>query len=298
MPAEIVGRLVDIEPARHVGRALDEHAARRSHVHRVEVETILDVGRVGIAQLFEQRLLRDERGIGLDVEGNVMRCARAEGPRSRRARRLVMQIDDAARTTSASLEPMDVAIDSELAKTHRLDEELLLLLDTAYRHHRAEESTRRDVGADLIRHPRAPQIVARLDDLEQHTGRMTDANGLRAEALLDLAVLDLVAGEVIFPERRGAGGHGIRGDRDLAGTWSAAPAAVGKRSRNRSDLSVCVSPVEVVNRNPPVHQHRLLDEALPEDLGVEIQIFLCRTRAQRDVVDALYEGGHTAPPGS
>jgi hypothetical protein len=107
-----------------------------------------------------------------------------------------------------------------------------------------------------------------------------------------------MAGEVIVPERRGAVGHRIRSDRDLAGTRTAAPAAVGKRGGNRSDLSVSVSPIEVIDRDPPVHQHCLLDEPLPEDLRVKIQILLCRAGAQRDVVDALNEGGHTAPPES
>ena len=50
---------------------------------------------------------------------------------------------------------------------------------------------------DLTRHPRRRVIVG-LDHLEQHARRVTDADELRAEAFLNLAVLDPVPREVAF----------------------------------------------------------------------------------------------------
>ena len=91
-------------------------------------------------------LLRHERVISLDVEGDVMGGARAERPRSWRARRLVMQIDNAAGSAAAGFKAVVIAIDAEFAEAERLDEELFLLLDGAHRHHCAEEPARRHIG--------------------------------------------------------------------------------------------------------------------------------------------------------
>src|SRR5678815_2787761 len=48
---ELLGRFVLIEAAGNVRRALDQDAAWRARVHRVEVEAILDLGAVGESEL-------------------------------------------------------------------------------------------------------------------------------------------------------------------------------------------------------------------------------------------------------
>jgi hypothetical protein len=65
--------LVHVEAAGTLAVHSDQHAARGADVHRVEVEAVLHLGRVGVAELLVHRLLLDERVVGVDV--NAMWCA-------------------------------------------------------------------------------------------------------------------------------------------------------------------------------------------------------------------------------
>ena len=91
-------------------------------------------------------------------------------------------------------------------------EEAFVLLILAHRQHDAVEAAHRDVGADLLGRPPLALSVLALDDLEQQTRRVTHAQELLSEALLHAAVLDVVALQVVLPERERARGDGV--DRD------------------------------------------------------------------------------------
>jgi hypothetical protein len=109
----------------------------------VEVEAVLHLGRVGVAQLLVERLLRHEGVVGIDVKRDVMRGAGTEGPAPLRPVRLVQQLDGAIRAAVGNLEPVIRALDADLAEPERVHEERLLLVDVAHRHGGAEEATNR-----------------------------------------------------------------------------------------------------------------------------------------------------------
>ena len=218
--------------------------------------------------------------------------AGAKGPCAWRSRRLVMEIDDRSGTAAGRFEAVIVAVNAQFPESERVDEELLLLLDASHRHHGAEEPARRHVSADLARHPRRETAVG-LDHLEEHPGRVTHANEPPAESFLNVAVLDPVPFEVPLPEVRTSHRDGIACHRHLPRTGAPWLPAVRKRRGNGTDLSPSAAPVEVVDGNATVHQHRLFHQTLAEDLAAEIQIVLCPVWAQRDVMDPFHQCCHT-----
>ena len=70
--SQVLYDFIEKEAARDVGGALHENAAGRSHVHRVKVVAILQLGGVGVAQLTEQPAPRLRRA---DVAGRARRRA-------------------------------------------------------------------------------------------------------------------------------------------------------------------------------------------------------------------------------
>ena len=79
-----------------------------------------------------------------------------------------------------------------LAEAERFGEESLLFVELTDRQHGAEEAAIGDVRADLARRPSGTRIARRLDDLEEESGRMAEADEVFAEALLDAAVVHVV----------------------------------------------------------------------------------------------------------
>src|SRR5688572_26655133 len=142
---ELLERLVLVEAPRHVRRALDEDPAGRSDVKGMEVITILQLRGVGEPELFVNRLLPQQRFVGLDVEREVMDRSGAEAPAAAGAVRFVKQIDDARPAASRNFEPVVRTVDADLSETKRLGQERFLFADIADREHRGEESARRDV---------------------------------------------------------------------------------------------------------------------------------------------------------
>ena len=98
--------------------------------------------------------------------------------------------------------------------------------------------------------------------------------------------------EVPLPEVRASHRDGMARHRHLPRTGASWLPAVRKRRRNGADLGASAAPVEVIDGNAPVHQHRLLHQTLAEDLAAEIQIVLCPVRAQRDVMDPFHQRCH------
>lgn len=89
--AELVEGFVPRETARRSCGALDENAARRADVDRMEVITILDLGAIGVAEFLVQSLLLGQRLVVRHIQRHVMRGACAESPAAARPRWLVQQ---------------------------------------------------------------------------------------------------------------------------------------------------------------------------------------------------------------
>ena len=173
-----------------------------------------------------------------------------------------------------------------LAESERVDEEPLLLHDLPHRQHRSVESARRHVGTDFFRRPAVSRIVAVFDDFHEQTRRMPEADERLAEALLDAAVIDVVARQVIGPERQRTFRHRVGGRRDLSGAWPSRNPSVGERRQNRSDFRVGVRVIQMVVRVSAVEQDGLFDQPKAEHLREEVDVFLRAAGAERDVVDA------------
>ena len=226
--AELLRRFVLIEPAGDVRRALDEDAAGRADIHRVEVEAVLDLGRVGVPELLVDRLLLHERLVRLDVEGDVMRRPGAEAPASGIPVRFVVQIHDPAGAGAWNFESMIRAVDSDLPEAERVDEKRFLIANVAHRQHGAEKAARPDVPAHLLRRPGMALIARVLDHLEEESGRMAHAKVLGAKPLLHAAMLRAVSVEVRLPERRRPLRDRITGGGKLARTGATRLARVRK----------------------------------------------------------------------
>ena len=296
MRAQLVARFVDAEPFVDVGRALDQDPAGRPHVHRVEVVAILHLRRVGVPQLLVQGLLARQLLVVLDPEGDVVERALAETPAARRTIRLVVQVHEAGRVAARQRQAMEVAVDADLAEAQGVDEELLRLGQLTHRQHRGVEPARRHIGADRARRPRPPGIVG-LHQLEHLSRGMSGADERGAEALVDAAVQGAMLRQVSNPERQRPPGHGVGEHRHLPRAWPALAAAIGKTGGDRTGFGVGVAVVEVVDGDVPVQQHGLLDQALTQHTGEEIDIGLRRARAERDVVDACDQRVHARLPG-
>jgi hypothetical protein len=109
---------------------------------------------------------------------------------------------------------------------------------------------------------------------------------LLAEALLDTVVLGAVTVEMVDPEVQRIRRHTIDHTLDLSSAPASLPAdlPVGERGRDRTRRSDLVGVVEVVDGVGAVEEHRLLDHPLPDDLSVEVYVFLRAARARRQVV--------------
>ena len=174
----------------------------------MEVEAILHLRRVGVAELLVERLLCEERLVVFDGEGDVMKRAGAEAPTARRQIGFMVQVDDAPWPTPGGREPVVWSIDTDPLEAQGVDEELFLFLDAAHRHHGAEEAARGDVRADVFRRPRSPEVVG-FDDFVVHARRMAHLQILPSEPLLHPPVLDRVAFEMFFPEGDRSGRNGV-----------------------------------------------------------------------------------------
>ena len=204
----------------------------------------------------------------------------------------MVQIDEAAGAGARNLESMIRAVHADFPEAERVDEERLLIAHVAHRQHGAEEAACRDVPAHLFRRPGIALVARVLDHLEQQSGRMAHAQVLGAKPLLNAAVLGAVRLAVRLPERRRPQRDRIAGAGKLAGAGATRLARVRKCRGNGAHVGVAVPVIQVVDRDGAVHQHRLLHEALAEHLGEEVQIFLCASGTQRDVMNALHEGLH------
>jgi hypothetical protein len=83
--------LVAQEAAGLTAGALDQNSARRTNVHGIEVITILDVGRVGKAELLVDPLLLLELLVILHCQRDMVDGSCSERPASGGTVRLVMQ---------------------------------------------------------------------------------------------------------------------------------------------------------------------------------------------------------------
>src|SRR5215469_8596985 len=82
--AEAVPRLILAEAASRGSCTFDENAAGTTAVDRVEVEAVLNLRAIGVAELFVNALLLRERFVRANVESHVVRRTGAEGPASGR----------------------------------------------------------------------------------------------------------------------------------------------------------------------------------------------------------------------
>ena len=118
---------------------------------------------------------------------------------------------------------------------------------------------------------------------------MPEAQRLLAEALALADDRRLVLRQMVAPEGERADRHGIAGRADLTRTRAALYAHLGEGEggRDRADLGVGIGVVEVIERHRAVEQDRLLDHALADDLGEEVDVLLRAPDAAGDVMQTV-----------
>src|ERR1700722_4064974 len=179
-----------------------------------------------------------------------------------------------------------------------VDEEALLFLRIAHRHHHAMETAHGDIGGDFVGRPAFGLVMGVFDEIEFEAGRVGKAQSFLAETLMNCAVLDLVLGEMAAPEFHGAYRHGIAGRLDLAGALAPRQSRLPERKagHHRADLRMFVGVIKVVDRLLAVEQDSLLDHPLSDHLGEEIDVFLGAGDAAGDMMDSVDACAHRFLP--
>src|SRR5882672_1627835 len=218
--------------------------------------------------------------------------AGAKAPASSRPLRLEVQVDDASRTGSLHFEPMVGTIDADLAEPERVDEERFLVAHVPNRQHGSKEAACSGISWDLRRRPWISVVPALLNHFEEEPCGMPYPQILRAKPFLHTTVFGPVPIEVLFPERDRPVRNGITGAGQLARPGAPRLAGVRKTRGDGTHVGIGISVIEVIDGDASIHQHGLLDEALPEYLGEEVDILLRAAGAQRNVMNALHEACH------
>src|SRR6185437_24113 len=104
------------------------------------------------------------------------------------------------------------------------------------------------------------------------------------KALLDRAVIDIVALEVFLPKRERAFGYGIGNRLHLARSPTPHKAVVGKCGHNGARFDIRIRVVQMIMGESAVHQNCLLGQTLPDNSGKEIHVFLRTAGTSGDVV--------------
>ena len=119
---------------------------------------------------------------------------------------------------------------------------------------------------------------------------MAEEEALGPEAL-DALVVDAVLVEAVGPVADGVDRDREEQDLGLVGAALAHPArlAVGKGRQQRARVAGAVAVVEVVDRDLPVEQDRLLDAPQPQQADVEVIVLLGAADAEREVVGTADE---------
>src|SRR5215472_3129872 len=99
---------------------------------------------------------------------------------------------------------------------------------------------------------------------------MSEPDVALAESLLNPAVLDLVTIQVLHPERKGAPWHGKRRRRNLSRSGTTRDPLERKRGQDRADIPVRIRVIQMVMRVTTIEQHRLLDQAEPQNVRDEV----------------------------
>src|SRR5579871_5681173 len=146
------------------------------------------------------------------------------------------------------------------------------------------EAADRFAEPDLRRGPAFPLVLFILDDLELQSRGMIEPDKRLSEAFSGGFLFDVMALQVILPERESAFGNGKRGGIDLAGAAPPLEAAVRKRGHDGSRFDLRVRVIQVIDRNLAIHEHGLLGHAQAKRLRKEIDIVLGASGASGDVV--------------
>src|SRR5262245_16653103 len=144
-------------------------------------------------------------------------------------------------------------IDADLSEAERVDEELLLFLDAAHRHHGTEEAARGHVGADAPRRP-GPTVIVGFDDFVDQTCRVLHPQIFACEPFLDPVVLDAVPLDVFLPEGNRSARNRVAEKLNLSRARASSLAAIRKRGGDRSRLRVGVAVIEVIYRDVAIHE--------------------------------------------
>src|SRR5207237_5252517 len=98
-----------------IAAALHQDAARTSAVHRVKIESILDLRSIRIAQFFVDRLLFRQRVLVGAPQRDVMHGTRTERPAAGRTIRLMQQRDRLVRAAGSRFDALIFPILARLA---------------------------------------------------------------------------------------------------------------------------------------------------------------------------------------
>src|SRR3954453_4039596 len=143
--------------------------------------------------------------------------------------------------------------------------------------------------------PGLARVAVIADHLKLKPSWVIEYDELLAEALLDAIVLGLVAIEMLNPKIQRVRRHAVDHALHLAGAAASLPAdlPIRKGGADRPRRSRLIGVVQVVDWVGSIEEYRLLDHALPDNLGEEVDVFLCSADAGRQVVkpaDQLLHG--------
>ena len=149
---------------------------------------------------------------------------------------------------------------------------------------------------DVRAPPRCPDIRTACHQSDGESRGVTEPQRLLSEVRRLIRERDARATQAPAPERERPGGHRERGDGDLPGAVRAdahAHLLVWERGHDRSRRARLVPVIEVVHV-VVVEIHRLLDEPLAQDPGIEVEVRLGFGDRGGDVVEAADRLVHQA----
>src|SRR5438128_2886937 len=287
--AERIGRLVHGE-AGLVGGDLEQDAARLAEVDRAEV-LALDDRRHVTARL-------DQHLAPVQLVGVVGRAPRdvvdgADRLLPHRRLRRVEHIEDRGRATRAGFEARAVALRRDLAKTHRVGQEVDGGLVRFLGQRDGVEAADLVMRIDRAVRPWLPALVGRFPgQLDLDAVEVLEHQSVGAEAgwacASDAELAQAPGPELQRPARDGERDHGHlptprRPPRQVG------PAEEGHGAARRTEV---VAEIDVVGVGD-VEVDGLLDEAKSEDADIEIDVLLNVARDARHVVNSGNVGGQS-----
>src|ERR1019366_957832 len=118
-----------------IAAAFDENPAGAAAIHRMEVETVLSLRSIGVAEFFVDCLLLRKCCVVGAPEGDVVDSAGAKAPASRRSVRFMHQRNCLVRAAGTRFKAMISTVYTGLAEAKSLDEKALRLGGFAHGQH-------------------------------------------------------------------------------------------------------------------------------------------------------------------